>query len=501
MTSTVDPLTFFSWLRWLDQNPLPDALPPHVLHHLSEALSGRFDRVLYGSGKKNFKSTFIVLGMLYRFLATPVPPQGVDSFIIANDEQQAGDDLKLLKRIIAVNPVLKRELVVRKKEIERRDGAGLLSVLPGQDTIGMHGKSSHTNAYDECHGWRDYSVLEGMARDPSRPDMMELFASYAPMVSRSGIPLHDLIEAGKRGDDERFYFAWYSSSFTSNPDFAGDDIEPWRRANPSPIVTERYIEQQRRRLPSHKFRRLHLNEGGQPDGAFLDATTVLDSVVSGRKRLPQREGVRHRAFVDMSGGSNDSAALAVAHFDENTGRAVLDLCETQSGRPPFDPTSAVRKFASLLNEYELYSVVGDRFGGETFKVAFTEFGVTYRPSTKTKSMLYESVEPLFNAGQIELLDQPELIEEFLGLTWRGQKVDHLAGEHDDRCNAASGAIDLVFRSGRSSGIDFENVVIAGELKSASEPWELDRAQIVSPRPPSSFDAIAEGRFGGDPWDP
>src|SRR5215469_1470599 len=31
-----------------------------------------------------------------------------------------------------------------------------------------------------------------------------------------------------------------------------------------------YIEQQRQRLPVHKFRRLHLNLLGAPDGAFLD---------------------------------------------------------------------------------------------------------------------------------------------------------------------------------------------------------------------------------------
>jgi len=50
-----------------------------------------------------------------------------------------------------------------------------------------------------------------------------------------------------------------------------------------------YLDQQRRRLPTHKFRRLHLNLPGSPNGAFLDQGAVLAAIVAGRKVLP-REG-------------------------------------------------------------------------------------------------------------------------------------------------------------------------------------------------------------------
>ena len=90
-----------------------------------------------------------------------------------------------------------------------------------------------------------------------------------------------------------------------------------------------YLSQQKRHLPSHKYRRLHLNLPGAPDGAFLHADNVHACIVDGRRSLPPQDGVRYRGFVDMSGGSADDAVVAVAH--EEDGTAVVDLVEKQAG--------------------------------------------------------------------------------------------------------------------------------------------------------------------------
>ena len=70
-------------------------------------------------------TTDLILAALYRFLAWP-SIQGNDAFLLANDEGQAGDDLKLLKKLVAVNPLLEREVIIKAKEIERADGKGIL---------------------------------------------------------------------------------------------------------------------------------------------------------------------------------------------------------------------------------------------------------------------------------------------------------------------------------------------------------------------------------------
>ena len=54
-----------------------------------------------------------------------------------------------------------------------------------------------------------------------------------------------------------------------DPTLAGEDVTPEQRANPSLASwgDDAYLDQQRGRLPTGKYRRLHLNLPGAPDGA------------------------------------------------------------------------------------------------------------------------------------------------------------------------------------------------------------------------------------------
>ena len=142
-------------------------------------------------------------------------------------------------------------------------------------------------------------------------------SSYASIYSSPGIPIVDFFNTGKAGTDPKMLFSWYSGDYCTDPDFA--DLPPEQRANPSMakwVNGEQYLEQQRRRLPSHKFRRLHLNLPGAPNGAFFDQASVLAAVVPGRTHLAPRHGIRYVAAVDMSGGTSDNAVLCIAH-EEN----------------------------------------------------------------------------------------------------------------------------------------------------------------------------------------
>jgi hypothetical protein len=211
----------------------------------------------------------LILAALYKFLAWE-SPAGNDCYLLANDEGQAADDLKLCKKLIAVNPLLSREVTVLQKSIERADGKGSLMILPSKDAIGAHGKTFLFFGYDELHGYKNWDVLEALAPDPSRLDSLVWITAYSSIYNSPGFPLFDLMAQAKRGEDPRMYFSWYSSEYCTDPDYA--EAEPEARANPSMPSWENptYLAQQRRRLPSHEFRRLHLNLPGMPDGAFLE---------------------------------------------------------------------------------------------------------------------------------------------------------------------------------------------------------------------------------------
>ena len=462
MRPAMSPLEFFSKLRWLDRRPLVDVIEPYRMRIFMEALytfdnDGRptYNEVLAGRAKKNWKSADLVLAAFYRFLVWP-SAAGNDCFLLANDEGQANDDLTLAKKLIAVNSGpkskpdsgLKRLVEVQAKEIIRKDGRGSLQILPAKDVSGAHGKTYLFVGYDEIHAYRNWDLLEALSPDPTRPEALVWITSYASIFNSPGAPLYDKMKAAKRGDDPRLYFSWYAADFTTDPDFEKTDAEA--RANPSmeSCFSPDYLDQQRRRLPSHKFRRLHLNLPGLPDGAALPAENVMDAIIPGRKRLRPDPDIRYSAFVDMSGGSADDATLGIAHRDAATEKTILDLVVKQASKPPFNPRRVVKQFAAIVERYGTKSVCGDRYAGETFRQDFGDLGITYAVCDQTKSALYEALEPLLNAGEVELLDVPKLQEQLLGLVWRGSKIDHMSGEQDDMANAAAGAVWLAAKHAR-----------------------------------------------------
>jgi hypothetical protein len=444
-------LEYFSHLRWIDGRPLLDTIDPYRRDIFTRALDTfrydgipQYNFVLAGRGKKNFKSADLVLAALY-CLDIRESIQGNNCLILANTEDQANDDLGLAKKLVTVNPDLSNVLEVMNKEIRRRDGRGSLSILPARDAIGAHGKTAIFLGFDEIHGYRTHDLLEALAPDPTRADALTWITSYDTVYNAPGIPLFDFKVIGKEGTDPRMLFSWYSGDYCTDPAFA--DLEPELRANPS-IGSwpegRAYLDQQRRRLPTHKFRRLHLNLPGSPNGAFLDQGSVLAAIVAGRLALPPQPGIKYSAFVDMSGGSSDDAVLSIAHKVDH--RAVVGLVVRQDGDPPFNPRNAVRKFAAILRQYGIRTVTGDNYAGNTFKSDFEAEGIRYNPSPLTKTELYEAFEPPLNAGEIELPDIPKLQEQLLTLVIRGAHIDHQPGDHDDWANAVAGAVYFVLET-------------------------------------------------------
>ena len=100
-----------------------------------------------------------------------------EGYVLANDSDQARDDLTLAKKLIAVNEELEDLLIVKKDTIERRDGKGFLEILPAGDVVGSHGKTFLFCAFDEIHGYKTWDLFEAMALDPSRPDAMHWITS------------------------------------------------------------------------------------------------------------------------------------------------------------------------------------------------------------------------------------------------------------------------------------------------------------------------------------
>jgi hypothetical protein len=442
-------LGLFSRLVWIDGAPLLDRIESYrqrlfvrFFDERDEAGRLRFNLGLFGRAKKNWKSADLALAALYCLASEPPTGYDSDCYVLANDGDQARDDLSLAKKIVKANHILDDALTCRRDVIERKDGRGFLQILPAGDIAGSHGRSYRFAGFDEIHAYRNWDLFEAMQPDPHRPDAQVWITTYASIFHKPGVPLYDLTRIGRAGSDPRMLFSHYGADFTTDPDFA--DRTPEERANPSIASwgNPGYLPQQQRRLPAHKFRRLHLNLPGLPEGSAFQPEPVFDAIARGVTVREPEPGIKYVAFVDMSGGSHDDAVLGIAHRDAD-GRAVLDTVVDQGQHPPFDPNKTVERFVRVLRDYRVSRVTGDRYAGLTFASQFTANAIAYDVAKHTTSELYEALEPRLNSHRVVLLDVLMLEQQLLGLIWRGGKIDHQSGEHDDFATAAAGVVEQV----------------------------------------------------------
>lgn len=195
----ISALAFFGILNWIDGSPLQ--IEPYRQDLFRKALDTyrddgvpEFTMVLAGRGKKNNKSLDLILAGLYCLLFRE-DARGSDALIIANDEDQAGQDLDLCKKLIAANPDLDEELTCLSDEIRRKDGKGTMRVLPANNVVGQHGKTAAFLGFDEIHGYKDHALFEALAPDPpataslgSRPTIRSSMTKVrrSTIIRRSG---------------------------------------------------------------------------------------------------------------------------------------------------------------------------------------------------------------------------------------------------------------------------------------------------------------------------
>jgi hypothetical protein len=471
-------------LRWLDGAPLKledyrRRIFEAVLDTVGPDGFPVYNLALLGRGKKNNKTLDLILSGLYCHLVRQ-SPQGNDVFILANDEHQADDDLSLAKKLVQCNPDLAARVEILQKEIRRTDGRGAMRILPAQNVAGQHGKTALFVGFDEIHSYRDWDLLEALQPDPSRPDALTWITSYDTIYDSEGVPLHDLKLMGKAGTDPKMFFSWYSADYCTDPNFA--DLEPDLRANPSLSSWpegRKYLEQQRRRLPSNRFRRLHHNLPGSPSGSFFDQQVIEDAIVAGRTALEPRAGVDYCAAVDMSGGSSDDAVLCIGHTEGK--KTVIDLIISQAGAPPFNPRHAVARFADYLRRYRVRRVTGDAYAGETFRSDFAEHGFSYQVCERTTSQNYEELEVVFNGGEVELPDVAKLRQQLCTLVVRGAKIDHLPNAHDDYAAACACCVVMMAVPSSADRWISHFATLAGRARHASQTPD-DEEWVDSRRP-------------------
>ncbi|WP_194943583.1 hypothetical protein [Brevundimonas sp. SPF441] len=208
--------------------------------------------------------------------------------------------------------------------------------------------------------------------------------------------------------------------------------------------------------------------------AFIDRDVVDACVSQGVTERRPVGWVTYFAFVDPSGGSNDAMTLAIGHADGEM--AVLDAVRER--KPPFSPEAVVEDFCGLLNEYGITEVTGDRYAGEWPRERFRKNGIAYNVADRPRSDLYRDMLPGLNSRTADLLDNPMLVTQIVGLERRvarggKESIDHAPNGHDDLANAVAGVLSLIQPRKVST--------VAMFLKSGRRDAPVGKSARVAPR--------------------
>jgi hypothetical protein len=285
---------------------------------------------------------------------------------------------------------------------------------------------------DEIAVWRsddsanpDVEIINSI-----RPGMLTVPGALLLAISSPYARRGAMFEAHKTyyGHDDADVFVWQAPSWHMNPSLPEADIRREFDRDPAAAAAE-YGAQFRRDIE-----------------AYIPQDAIERCVIENGLELPPApKTFKYVAAVDPSGGSQDSMTLCIAHSEERDGvaRAVIDLI--REVRPPFSPEEVVAEFAATLANYEVASVVGDRFGGEFCREPLCKLGIGYELSEKSKSETYVAFLPVLTSRAVEILDHPRLLTQLASLERRTSRgtgrdiVDHPPNGHDDVANVVAAA--------------------------------------------------------------
>lgn len=175
--------------------------------------------------------------------------------------------------------------------------------------------------------------------------------------------------------------------------------------------------------------------------SYIPPELVDEMMVPGRFLISKKPATDYFAFLDPSGGRQDSFTLGISHRGRN--KIILDVLEEKV--PPFKPKRVAKEYAKIMKRYGITTAKADHYAEAWVQEAFEDYGIEIEYSDLTASELYLNFLPMLSNGEVELLDNKRLKAQLVGLerkTRSGGKdlVTHYPGGHDDLANVCAGSV-------------------------------------------------------------
>jgi phage terminase large subunit-like protein len=276
-----------------------------------------YREALIGVARKNGKSTLAAAIALYGLIASG--ENAPEVYSAAASKEQARVVFGQAKAFVEASPLLMDWLRPMRDVIVCPANDGVYRVLSSDAPL-QHGLNPSVVVIDELHAHRDpelyYALTTGqLARE--NPLVVSITTagfdreSICHQVYARG---RDVAQGGAEAmRAERFLFRWFQADERATL----DDEATWRAANPSSWIDLEDLRRERRRLPEHVFRRLHLNQWTTSEDHWLPPGAWEDCLADAPEDAVIPRGAPVTLGVDL-GLKHDKAAVVVVHKTDIT---------------------------------------------------------------------------------------------------------------------------------------------------------------------------------------
>ncbi len=393
-----------------------------------------FDVALFLCGRRSGKSKIVsaVAGYEALFgegLRRLSPGEQAMVAVISPSKAQSGIIRKYLRGLFRSAPALEQEVADEQREgFTLRNGVRI-QVLSGDWRL-VRGFTLLACVLDEvCFFQSSEEMKQKSDKELINAVLPALSTTNGKLVAISSVYARKgwAHETWKRhwGMDQSDTLVWLAPSRLMNPTLPQSVVERALREDLAAARAE------------------YLSEWRDDVSSYLPRDVIESCVIPNRTELLPNSTSRYSAFVDVSGGRHDDAALAIAHKEGD--QVVIDFA--RAWKPPLSPEHVVAEMAQDLRRYEVRHVTGDAYGAEWVSQTFRRFGIRYRKADRPKAQLYLELLPLITSKLIELPDNTTLVTQLAALERRTRSggrdiIDHPRGHHDDLANAVAGAAAL-----------------------------------------------------------
>jgi len=395
---------------------------------------------------------------VWRLLAGPEPQDIVSAALDLDGAQVVLDHAR---RIVRSHPDLERSIDVRASSLHV-PATGSRWTITSREHTASRGRHPTLVLYDEV-GWaRDDELFASLlSGQTSVTDPLMLVVST--VGRRQAGPLWTVKQLGEGGDASTFWW--------------------WQGENRSPLVSPRFIAQQRRILLPAQFAREHQNAWVDLADSFATSREVDAAMGHGwSERTAGEPGIRYVAAVDL-GAVHDPTVIAVAHDDDGTVYVDRLLTFQGSRSEPVQLSAVDDAIRDLAERFSLHDIWIESWQGLASAQSLARLGLPvklFTPTAKAHAEQWPLLASRLSAGTLVLPTHACLREELLNLVVemgpQGVKVVDRGKIHQDHAVAVRMTVAMLAASGADVTASLNWAVSQHEQGMAlrrRSPWRLD----------------------------